>query len=65
MLKGYMVRKRLGTPVLAESAKTASREFYLEKRVYIGLTSYGQLRVLRKHFVVQTCQHAVHHQPIA
>jgi len=24
----------------AKSAKTASREFYLEKRVYIGLTSY-------------------------
>jgi len=36
---------------LAKSARTVSRELYLEKRVYIGLTSYGQLRVLRKYFV--------------
>jgi len=27
--------------MLAKSAKTLSREFYFEKRVYIGLTSYG------------------------
>jgi len=27
--------------MLVKSAKTVSREFYLEKRVYIGLTSYG------------------------
>jgi len=26
---------------LAWSARTVSRELYLEKRVYIGLTSYG------------------------
>ena len=27
--------------MLVKSARTVSREFYLEKRVYIGLTSYG------------------------
>jgi len=27
--------------MLVKSAKTVSLEFYLEKRVYIGLTSYG------------------------
>jgi len=27
--------------MLVKSAKTISREFYLEIRVYIGLTSYG------------------------
>jgi len=27
--------------MLVKSAKTVSREFYLEIRVYIGLTSYG------------------------
>jgi len=27
--------------MLVKSAKTVSHEFYLEKRVYIGLTSYG------------------------
>jgi len=27
--------------MLAKSAKTVSREFYLKKRVYIALTSYG------------------------
>jgi len=27
--------------MLVKSAKTVSREFYLEKRVYIGLISYG------------------------
>jgi len=30
-----------------------SREFCLENRVYIGLTSYVELWVLRKYFVVQ------------
>jgi len=39
--------------MLIKSAGTVSREFYLVKRVYIGLTSYGYLRVLRKYFVVQ------------
>jgi len=27
--------------MLVKSVKTVSREFYLDKRVYIGLTSYG------------------------
>jgi len=27
--------------MLVDSAKTVSREFSVEKRVYIGLTSYG------------------------
>jgi len=27
--------------MLVTSVKTVSREFYLDKRVYIGLTSYG------------------------
>jgi len=30
--------------MLVKSAKTVSRESYSEKRVYIGLTSYGELR---------------------
>ena len=32
---------KLYTPTLGKSARTVSREFYLEKRVYVGLTSYG------------------------
>jgi len=32
---------KLYTPMLGKSARTVSREFYLEKRVYVGLTSYG------------------------
>jgi len=27
--------------MLAKSGRTVSREFYMEKRVYIGLTLYG------------------------
>jgi len=27
--------------MLVKSARTVSREFHLEKHVYIGLTSYG------------------------
>jgi len=27
--------------MLVKSARTVSRDFYLGKRVYIGLTSYG------------------------
>jgi len=27
--------------MLVKSARTVSREFYLEKGIYIGLTSYG------------------------
>jgi len=38
--------------MLFKSARTVSREFYLEIRVYIRLTSYGYLRVLRQYFVV-------------
>jgi len=30
--------------MLVKSAKTVSREFYLDKHVYIGLTSYGYLK---------------------
>jgi len=37
--------------MLVKSARTLSREFYWEKRVYMGLTSYGYLRrVLRQYF---------------
>jgi len=36
--------------MLARSARTVSRELYCEKRVYIGLTSYGYPRVLRQYF---------------
>jgi len=32
---------KLYTSMLVKSARTVSCEFYLEKRVYIGLTSYG------------------------
>ena len=32
---------KLYTPMLGKSSRTVSREFYLEKRVYVGLTSYG------------------------
>jgi len=32
---------KLYTPVLVKSARRVSREFYLEKRVYIELTSCG------------------------
>jgi len=39
--------------MLVKSARTVSREFYLEIRVYIGFISYGLLRVLRKYLVVQ------------
>jgi len=39
--------------MLGKSARTVSREFYMEIRVYVGLISYGLLRVLRKYFVVQ------------
>jgi len=39
--------------LLVKSARTVSGEFYLEKRVYIGLTSYGQLRVLRQYFAAK------------
>jgi len=36
--------------MLVKSARTVSRELYWEKRVFIGLTSYGQLRVSRQYF---------------
>ena len=37
--------------MLVKSVRTVSREFYWEKkRVYIGLTSLGNLRVLRQYF---------------
>jgi len=36
--------------MLVRSARTVSRELYWEKRVYIGLTSYGYPRVLRQYF---------------
>jgi len=36
--------------MLVKSARTVSRELYWEKRVYIALTSYGYLRVLRQYF---------------
>jgi len=39
--------------MLAKSATTVSCEFYLKKRVYIGHTSYGEQRVLRKYLAVQ------------
>jgi len=39
--------------MLIKPAGTVSCEFYMENRVYVGLTSYGYLRVLRKYFVVQ------------
>ena len=42
--------KKANLATLVKSARTVSRELYLEKRVYIGLTSYGQLRVLRQYF---------------
>ena len=32
---------KLYTPMLGKSARTVSCEFYLEKLVYVGLTSYG------------------------
>jgi len=32
---------KLYASMLVKSARTVSCEFYLEKRVYIGLTSYG------------------------
>jgi len=32
---------KLYTPMLRKSARIVTREFYLEKRVYVGLTSYG------------------------
>jgi len=51
--------------MLVKSARTVSREFYLEIRVYIWLISYGLLRVLRKYFVVQKLSYAVYHQAIA
>jgi len=39
--------------MLVKSARTVSRAFYSEKRVYFVLASYGQLRVLRQGFAVQ------------
>jgi len=36
--------------MLVKSARTVSCEPYLENRVYIALTSYGYLRVLRQYF---------------
>ena len=36
--------------MLVKSARTVSLELYWENRVYIGLTSYGELRVLRQYF---------------
>jgi len=36
--------------MLVKSARTVSRELYREKRVNIGLTSYGYLSVLRQYF---------------
>ena len=32
---------KLYTPMLGKLTRTVSREFYLEKSVYVGLTSYG------------------------
>jgi len=32
---------KLYTPMLGKSGRTVSREFYLEKSVYVGVTSYG------------------------
>ena len=58
-------RCRLDVIMLVKSARTVSREFYLEIRVYIWLISYGLLRVLRKYFVVQKLSYAVYHQAIA
>jgi len=40
--------------MLGKSARTVSLDFYLEKRVYVGLTSYGKLRMLRQYFAVQS-----------
>jgi len=37
----YQILYLLKLYLLLISAKTVSREFYLEKRVYIGRTSYG------------------------
>jgi len=39
--------------MLVKSARTFSHEIYLDERIYIGLTSYAALRVLRKYFAVQ------------
>jgi len=51
--------------ILVKSARTVSREFYLEVCVYIGRTSYGSLGVLRNTLLRINCLHAVYHQTIA
>jgi len=43
--------------MLVKSARTVSRELYWEKSVYIGLTSYGYLRVLRQYFLIKPFSH--------
>jgi len=44
-------------------ARTVSRDLYWEKRVYIGLTSYVYLKVLRQYFAaVQNLFHDVYHR---
>jgi len=52
--------------MLIKSARIVSRELYWEKRVHIGLTLYGWLRVLRQYLLLcKTCLHAVNHRPVA
>ena len=51
--------------MLFKSARTVSREFYVAKRVYIGLTSYGLLRALRQYFAVQNLSSCCLPSPIS
>jgi len=48
--------------MLVKSARTVSREFYLEKRVYIGITHIVSWDCCKTYFAVQeSCLHADYH----